>query len=446
MRQDLELIDNDLPMAITQTIFEFLSAIFTAVLVFIGSGYIAATTPLCMLALFLIQFYYLRTSRQLRLLDIEAKAPLFSQFLETISGISSIRAYGWTEDYIQRNCQALNTSQKPYYLLWCIQRWLTLVLDLLNTGIAILLVSLATNLRTGSTTFLGTALFNVVIFSATLQTFVTQWTEVETALGAISRIRSYVNTVQDENLANEVNNVPTDWPAHGSITLKDLSASYESSAEPVLKEISLSVNAGEKVAICGRTGSGKSSLIAALLRIVEIDSGTMSIDGIDISTIPRDEVRRRINTLSQDPFFLPGSVRENLDPLQTASDDRMIEALRVVCIWDFFHSRGGLDSDMREDQLSQGQRKLFCLARAVIRPGKILIMDEAMSGVDSETEELMQKVIRREFRDRTIIEIVHKLYTVLDYDRVILLDEGRIIEQGMSGELAMRSTSAFYTE
>lgn len=309
-------------MAITQTIFEFLSAIFTAVLVFIGSGYIAATTPLCMLALFLIQFYYLRTSRQLRLLDIEAKAPLFSQFLETISGISSIRAYGWTEDYIQRNCQALNTSQKPYYLLWCIQRWLTLVLDLLNTGIAILLVSLATNLRTGSTTFLGTALFNVVIFSATLQTFVTQWTEVETALGAISRIRSYVNTVQDENLANEVNNVPTDWPAHGSITLKDLSASYESSAEPVLKEISLSVNAGEKVAICGRTGryvfccyhnlnsqclqitSGKSSLIAALLRIVEIDSGTISIDGIDISTIPRDEVRRRINTLSQDPFFL----------------------------------------------------------------------------------------------------------------------------------------------
>lgn len=241
-------------MSIDQTVFQFLSAIVSAVLVFIGSGYIAAAIPFCIVALVLIQFYYLRTSRQLRLLDIEAKAPLFSQFLETLNGISCIRAYGWTENYMERNTKALNISQKPYYLLWCIQRWLTLVLDLFNAGVAILLVSIATNIRNGSTGFLGVALFNIVTFSSTLQTLVTQWTQVETALGAINRIRSYVINVKDENLPSETGSVPENWPAHGAVSFKDISASYESSLEPALKEISLSIEAGERVAICGRTG------------------------------------------------------------------------------------------------------------------------------------------------------------------------------------------------
>ena len=149
---------------------------------------------------------------------------------------------------------ALNISQKPYYLLWCIQRWLTLVLDLFNAGVAILLVSIATNIRNGSTGFLGVALFNIVTFSSTLQTLVTQWTQVETALGAINRIRSYVINVKDENLPSETGTVPEHWPANGAVSFNDISASYESSLEPALKEVSLSIEAGERVAICGRTG------------------------------------------------------------------------------------------------------------------------------------------------------------------------------------------------
>lgn len=219
-----------------------------------GSGYVAAAIPLVILALVLVQFYYLRTSRQLRLLDIEAKAPLFSQFLETVNGVACIRAYGWTEHYMEKNHQALNTSQKPYYLLWCIQRWLTLVLDLLNAGVAVLLVSIATNIPTGSAGFLGVALFNIVTFSSTLQTLVTQWTQVETALGAINRVRSYVLNVRSENLAREVSMVPEGWPQLGEVTFKDISASYESSLGPVLNKISFSLRPGEKVAICGRTG------------------------------------------------------------------------------------------------------------------------------------------------------------------------------------------------
>jgi ABC-type multidrug transport system fused ATPase/permease subunit len=250
----LELIDNDLPKAADQTVFQFITAIISSVLVFIGSGYAAATIPLILLLLGVIQLYYLRTSRQLRILDIEAKAPLFSQFLETLGGVACIRAFGWTGQYLQRCREVLDRSQKPYYLLWCIQRWLTLVLDLFVAAVAILLVALATSVTNGKTGFLGVALFNIVTFSTTLQTLVTEWTQVETAIGAVSRIRSYVSHIKDENLANENGEVPQDWPSEGAVTFKDVTASYDSALEPVLKQISLSIKPGEKVAVCGRTG------------------------------------------------------------------------------------------------------------------------------------------------------------------------------------------------
>lgn len=248
------MIDSDLPQSIDATVSQFLSVIVATVFVFIGSGYVIAVLPLCIIALGLIQVYYLQTSKQLRLLDIEAKAPLFSQFLETVNGVACIRAYGWSQEYIEQNYEALNRSQKPYYLLWCIQRWLTLVLDLLNAGVATLVVALATNIRGGSTGFLGVALFNIVMFSSTLQGLVTAWTQVETALGAINRIRSFILNVENENQEGEVGIVAEDWPQRGGVVFKNISASYDESLGPVLNDISFSIQPGEKMAICGRTG------------------------------------------------------------------------------------------------------------------------------------------------------------------------------------------------
>ena len=189
--------------------------------------------------------------------------------------------------------------------------------------------------------------------------------------------------------------------------------------------------------------SGKSSLISTLLRMLELDSGTISIDGIDISTVPREDVRSRINTLPQEPFFMHGSVRENIDPLQIASDERIAGILRDINMWEFFEIKGGLDEDMDEDILSHGQRQLFCLGRAVLQPGTILIMDEATSSVDADTDELMQRVLRQEFSSHTIIAIVHKLHTILDFDRVVMLDKGHIIESGNPRGLLDAPASAF---
>jgi len=177
--------------------------------------------------------------------------------------------------------------------------------------------------------------------------------------------------------------------------------------------------------------------------MLEINSGTITIDDIDISTIPREDVRLRLITLPQEPFFLHSSLRVNVDPLQTASDERIIEVLREVRMWDFFESRGGLDGEVNEQQLSHGQRQLFCVARAIVKPGNILLMDEATSSLDAEIDELMQCVIRKEFAGRTVIAVVHKLHSVLDFDRIVLLDKGRIIEAGNPQDLLMTPGSAF---
>lgn len=428
------------------TVFHLMSAFVSAVLVFISSGYVAAAIPVVIIALLILQFYYLRTSRQLRLLDIEAKAPLFSLFFESLQGVASIRSFGWTSAYMRKHVEVLNESQRPYYIMFCIQRWLSLVLDLFNAGLAVLLVGITLNLPGGSTGYLGVALYNIVTFSSTLQSLVTEWTQVETALGAIKRIQAYTTTVPDENLPGEAGDVPQSWPEAGHIALEGVTASYGSLDEAVLHDITLKIQHGEKLAICGRTGSGKSSLISAILRLLDIQSGTITIDGVDVSTIPRQTVRESINTLSQEPFFLHGTVRENLDFDGSAEDDVLKSVLTDVGLWEQLSADDeGLDADMDEETLSHGQKKLFCLARALVKKGSIFIMDEATSSVDAQTDELMQQVIRKRFVDCTIIAVAHKLSTVADFDRVIMLDKGRIIEEGCPATLLKDDSSAFYT-
>lgn len=248
------MIDSDLPGSLDKTLFSILQTIFTTVLIFVGSQYLSCALPICLLVVYGIQHFYLRTSRQLRHVDIEAKEPLFSHFLDTITSVDSIRAYGWGEEYKKRNHAALNTSQPPYYLMWTIQRWLTLVLNMFVAGLAILLVALATNIQGGSTTYLGTALSNIVNFGTTLQLLVTDWTQLETAICAVSRIKTYVSETEPEESNVDQAPPPLNWPEDGQITFQDVTASYPSQTRPVLKNINLTISAGERVAICGRTG------------------------------------------------------------------------------------------------------------------------------------------------------------------------------------------------
>ncbi|KAI9725099.1 MAG: hypothetical protein M1828_003440 [Chrysothrix sp. TS-e1954] len=459
--QDLELIDSDLPAALDKTVFSVLQTIFTAALVFVGSGYLAASLPICLLVIYGIQRYYLRTSRQLRHVDIEAREPLFANFLDTVTSIASIRAHGWTEEYKRRNCDALNSSQTPYYLMWSIQRWLTLVLNLFVAGLAVLLVALATNVQGGSTVFLGVALSNLVNFGTTLQLLVADWTQLETAICAVSRIKTYVSDTVREDSNSQQATTQLSWPTQGKIVFEGVTASYPSAPSPALRNVNLTVSSGEKIAICGRTGSGKSTLMTTLLQMVDLDAGAIFLDGINIADMPREAVRRYITTVPQETFFISGTVRENLDPFHRANDESLQSMLKSLALQDLLDATGGLDAELSVETLSSGQQQLFCLARAIVKGGPILLLDEATSrymipnekfpfddrllitfSVDSSTSDIMQNVLRSTFGVKTVIAIAHRLETVIDFDRVIILDKGEIIESGNPKELLASAGSA----
>ncbi|KAJ5217855.1 P-loop containing nucleoside triphosphate hydrolase protein [Penicillium citrinum] len=445
--QDLELIDEELPETFESTINGVLFFIVEGFLIFVGSSYVTiAVIPFCILAVYYVAQYYIRTSRQVRVLEIEAKGPLFSKFLETLSGLASIRAYGWSEHYQLQDQIALDASQRPFYMLYCIQRWLGLVLDLIVAGIAVSVISIAMGMRGNSSlNMMGISLFNIVNFSGTLQMLVREYTGLETSIGAISRIRSYVKTAKTEDLDSEIEIPPSFWPVKGDIEIMNVSASYDALSEPVLEDVNIKIRAGEKVALCGRSGSGKSSLVSTILRLLDLNSGSILIDGIDISRVSRSLIRSRLNTIPQEAFFLHGSIRLNANPEGNASDATIIEALKEVNLWSHIESKGGLDEEMSDDLLSHGQQQLFCLARALCKSGEIIIMDEATSSVDSETDKLMQQVIRTHFKDQTIIVIAHKLDTVLDFDKIAFMDHGRVVEFDSPKVLLSRDGSAFKT-
>ncbi|TAQ88798.1 hypothetical protein B7494_g2879 [Chlorociboria aeruginascens] len=423
-RQDMGLIDRNLPLASTVTIFR--------------STYMACTLPLAIGSVYVLQKFYLLTSRQLRYLDLEARSPLYTQFIETLEGLSTIRATGWQTSCLEMNTQCLDIGQRPFYLLFCIQRWLNLVLDLMVTILATVVVALAVKIPSSTTgAAIGIALNNVLGFTQSLSLLVDNFTQLETSLGAISRLKNFEREVISENLPGEIETPPENWPENGLIVFQEVTAAYESSASPVLRNISMTVYPGQKIGICGRTGSGKSSLLLTLLRILEIQSGSILIDGVDLSTIPREKVRTSMTTIPQDPFIFNDTVRINADPTGVASDDKIISALSKVKLWDTIESRGGLDAQMKVQPLSHGQQQLFVLARAILCKDiiKILILDEATSQVDLETDQLMQDIIRREFKTHVIITVAHRLNTILDSDRVAVLSHGELVEFGDPREL-----------
>jgi ATP-binding cassette subfamily C (CFTR/MRP) protein 1 len=429
--QDLSVIDSELPIAGLVVANNVFVGIIQAILICISASYFSIAVPFVLAAMYLLQKFYLRTSRQIRLMDLEMKAPLYSNFLETLSGLVTIRAFGWTADMEKKNMTLLDTSQRPFYLLYCIQVWLMLVIDLLVAGLAVILVALIVKLRHNTDAgFVGLALVNIMSFNMTLSAVIIHWTATETSLGAIARIKSFVRNTSSEHRPVECRQVPQEWPSKGEILVSNISASYALDQSPSLYNISLAVNAGQKIGVCGPSGAGKSSFVALLLHMLEVSQGSITIDGADMLTIPRDVLRKRLTVIPQEPIFIKGTIRENLDTLGLADNDIAAEAvLTKVGLWSIVTNAGGLDVPLEaEELLSYGQRQLFCLARAMLRRSKILIIDEATASVDLQTDELMQQIILDHFADCTIIAVAHRLQTIRHFDKIAVFENGRIVE------------------
>ncbi|MCJ1282757.1 hypothetical protein MMC26_002082 [Xylographa opegraphella] len=438
--QDMGLIDTELPRTLNNLGASVFITIGQLVVIATASPYVALFFPVLTIIFIFVQEIYLRTSRQLRLMDLEAKSPLYSHFLETLSGLATIRAFGWSKANCERNNRLLDSSQQPAYLLVMVQRWLNLVLDLMATVIGLAVVFLAVQFR-ASSGFTGVALINLMSLDTMLKQVLMKWTDLETSIGAVSRVKSFSETTASEDLPGETQIPPANWPQQGNIDIQNIFASYNpDGSAPALRDLTLSIPAGSKIGICGRSGSGKSSLILSLFRMLDLQAGSILIDGINIVNLQRGELRSRLNAVPQDPYFLSGSIRMNLDPYETASDDAMVTALRKVQLWGTIQAHGGLGGEMSTTILSHGQRQLFCLARAILRPGRIVILDEATSSVDHKTDEMMQRIIREEFQDRTVIVVAHRLDTILDFDRIVLLRNGELVECDSPANLLGRAS------
>lgn len=383
--QDLTVIDNELPNAFIAVILQLAQVIVGAGLMAASALYFVGVIPVVFAAILAIQAFYLRTSRQIRRLDLEAKAPLYTHFQETLSGLASIRAFGWTEHFSIKNHELLDQSQRPYYLMFCIQRWLTVVLDLLVAGLAIVLMVIIIALKDSiNSSLVGVGLVNVMAFNSNLSGLIQMWTMLETSIGAITRVRDFLSNTADENKAQECVGVMPGWPQNGGIQLHNFSASYSDDSDPVLREINMEIKPGMKLGICGRSGSGKSSLLASLLHLLEYRQGSIYLDGQDVSLVPREVLRQRINVISQDPYWIPSeSIRFNLNPWSESTEPRedaeLINVLSRCQVWEQIKAKGGLDARMDSEFLSHGQRQLFCLARSMLRQSKVVVLDEVSS-------------------------------------------------------------------
>ena len=381
----MSLIDLDLPDSFLDFVFSLMAVVVIGALMSVSATYFLAAVPITIFALYAIQRYYLRTSRQMRFLDLEAKAPLYSHFQETLGGLASIRAFGWGDQFTQQNLDLLDQSQRPFYLMFCIQRWLAVVLDLLVAGLATVLMVIVVSLREKiDPALVGLGLLNVMTFNVYLTQLVQMWTQMETSIGAIARLRDFVKTTDNERQKEESLEPEEEWPHEGALEISHFAASYSTlpTSNTVLNDINLNIRPGEKFGICGRSGSGKSSLLASLFHLLEYRDGAINIDGHNLAFIPRDILRQRLNVIPQDPYWISTkSVRFNMDPWcdltsSLQEDARFIEALIKCQVWHIIEAKGGLDATMDQEFLSHGQRQLFCLARAILRKSKVVVLDE----------------------------------------------------------------------
>ncbi|KAI6912716.1 multidrug resistance-like protein [Hortaea werneckii] len=444
--QDIQIIDTQLPFASLNTFEAFTSFLMQMIIVGVTARITAIFIPICMACVYFTQRLYLKTSRRLRLLDIEAKAPLLAYHIETLSGLPTIRAFGFEQEAMKHTIGLLEASQQPFYLLLCVQRWLGFVLDSIIACLVILIVVFALKVGSSASAGLtGAALVTVIACNQTLANLVESWTMMETCLGAVQRIKEFSEQRLSQPVIDDERRVPFEgWPAQGCVEFNNYSGSYGSTSPLVLKNVSFTIRPGQKIAICGRTGSGKSSLALSLFKLLHTREGSLTIDGLDLASLDEESVRSRIASVPQEPLlFKDLTVRQNLRLDGTTSDAEAKAVLETVGLWDKAIQQRNLDESMSGLGLSEGQSQLFCIARALLRQGKLIVFDEATSSLDAESNQQFQRLLEDGLHDRTVIAIEHNPKNVLDYDTVIVLHEGRIVEVGSPKELAKVVDSAF---
>lgn len=443
---DTNIIDQHIPPtleSLTRSTLLCLSAI--GMISYATPWFLVALVPLG-IAFYFIQKYFRVASKDLQELDDSTQLPLLCHFSETAEGLTTIRAFRHEARFKQRMLELTDTNNIAYLFLSAANRWLEVRTDYL--GACIVLTAAVTSITEGPNSGLvGLGLLYALTITNYLNWVVRNLADLEVQMGAVKKVHSFLN-MESENYDGYLDSsqVPKDWPQEGEIKIENLCVRYENNLKPVLKHVKAYIKPGQKVGICGRTGSGKSSLSLAFFRMVDIFDGRIVIDGIDISKLPLHTLRSRLSIILQDPILFSGSIRFNLDPECKCTDDRLWEALEIAQLKNMVKSLpGGLDAMVTEggENFSVGQRQLFCLARAFVRKSSILIMDEATASIDMATENILQKVVMTAFADRTVVTIAHRVHTILTADLVIVMKRGNILEYDTPENLLSQEDGIF---
>ncbi|NXL81933.1 MRP2 protein, partial [Leptocoma aspasia] len=432
--KDIFTVDETIPMSFRTWISCFMGIISTLVVICLATPLFAVViVPLSIIYYFVLRFY-VATSRQLRRLDSVTRSPIYSHFGETVSGLSVIRAYGHQERFLKHNEIIMDINQKSVYSWIISNRWLAIRLEFVGSLVVFfsaLLAVIAKGTLEGG--IVGLSVSSALNVTQTLNWLVRTSSELETNIVAVERVHEYVK------VKNEVRN-PGNQSRVGDGKGGKAHQTKMESICPVFY-VSWSKKLLPQVGIVGRTGAGKSSLTNCLFRVLEAAGGKIIIDDVDIATIGLHDLRNNLTIIPQDPVLFTGTLRMNLDPLDQYSDEEVWKALELAHLKTYVQGLPeGLVHLVSEggENLSVGQRQLVCLARALLRKAKILILDEATAAVDLETDHLIQTTIRSAFADCTVLTIAHRLHTIMDSNRVMVLHAGQIVEFGSPEELLMK--------
>ncbi|GAB2280793.1 Canalicular multispecific organic anion transporter 1 [Dionaea muscipula] len=411
-----------------------------------------AIMPL-MILFYAAYLYYQSTSREVKRLDSITRSPVYAQFGEALNGLSTIRAYKAYDRIAHINGKSMDNNIRFTLANISSNRWLTIRLETLG-GLMIWLIATFAVMQNSSggnqiafASTLGLLLSYALNITNLMSNVLRQASRAENSLNAVERVGTYIELPSEAPCVVDSYRPPQGWPSEGLIKFEDVVLRYRPELPPVLHGLSFTISPSEKVGIAGRTGAGKSSMLNALFRIVEIEKGRIVIDNVEISKLGLTDLRSVISIIPQSPVLFSGTVRFNLDPFGEHNDADLWEALERAHLKLVIQKNPfGLDAEVSEggENFSVGQRQLLSLARAQLRRSKILVLDEATASVDVGTDSLIQKTIREEFRNCSMLIIAHRLNTIIDCDRVLVLSAGQVVEYDTPKNLLLKEGGTFY--